>query len=164
MMKQFFKYSLLCSFIVVFFACDKAKESSVRRKLSGPKKLSRYIWKKQDANGDFSKVIYDTTDMATLIIWDNDDPVANGVSYKGGVVPAGWGLANVGVKGMAVWWYADWEEGKTLTLWSQNSYEERFRTTYTLSHSLNYNKIVLQTIYFYNNEKYLEILELEDTE
>jgi len=163
-MKRYLNITVVLSLMLLLGACDVARESSIRRKLAGPKKLSRYIWKKQDSNGEFTKVIYDTTDMATMIFWDNDDAVFNNINYKGGNLPAGWGFAGVGYKGIPVWWYADWEEGKTLTLWSQNAMEEKFRTTYTLSHNATYSKIILETVYVYNNENYLEILELEEAE
>lgn len=151
--------------MVLLLSCDNVRESKNRMFLSGPKRIAHYMWKKQDANGDFSIVIHDTTNLATMLLWDNDDVVINNVSYDGnGIAPAGWKYANVGVgypTPLPIGWYADWEEMQTLTFWSEDKTLQKYRVTYVMSTNANASKITLQTVYHTVDGVFQEVLELE---
>jgi hypothetical protein len=155
---------LIFTLFISFSACDKVRVSQSRMEIAGPKKIARYKWTKMDANGDYSEVIYDKTDMGNLIFWDNAEESLNNVTldFKGDA-PAGWFYANVGVGTPAqpVGWFVDYELGKTLTLWSAESLGGKSRVTYTMTKNYNASKINLVTTYYTNIGTFKEELDLE---
>ncbi|MCX6181294.1 MAG: hypothetical protein NT150_05165 [Bacteroidetes bacterium] len=163
-MRILYTISLLLLLTTILSGCDKFNTAQSRMEIAGPKKISRYVWKKMDANGDFSISIYDTLNFGQIIFWDNNDEVINNVWLDTkGVAPAGWYFANVGVGTPAppIGWYVDFEEGKTLTLWSAESLGGKSRVTYTMTKNLNASKIILETVYFTDKGNFKEILELQ---
>jgi len=148
----------------VFFGCRK--EEKYRQKLAGPKTIAHYQWKKQAADGTFSIVVHDTTNLAELILWDNASEMINNVTYIGKVYPAGWKYANVGLQGilpLPTGWYSDYETNKTLTFWSENKDPTRFRVTYAMKR-LSRHKIRLETTYNTVDGVFFEMMELVDSE
>lgn len=147
----------------LFSGCRKSER--YRQRLAGPKTISHYQWKKQAADGSFSIVIHDTTNLADIILWDNADEVLNNATYVGTVFPAGWKYANVGIQGITrlpLGWFSDFESDKTLTFWSENKDPTRFRVTYAMKHR-GPNKIQLETTYYTNDGVFYEMLELIDS-
>lgn len=156
-------FIILIIAIYLFNGCRK--DEKYRQKLAGPKTISHYQWKKQAADGSFSIIIHDTTDLADLILWDNADEVINNVTYVGKVYPAGWKYANVGIEGilpLPIGWYSDYESNKTLTFWSENKDPTKFRVTYAMKRE-GRNKIRLETTYYTIDGVFFELIELVDS-
>jgi len=147
-----------------FTSCERQKEFSIRETLSGPKLLDRYQWIKQDSLGNFSKVIYDTAGLANLILWDNESDALNNVFYDGEFTPAGWYYANIGVgtPRLPIGWYADFEEMKSFTFWSEESLGGKSRITYAMDFNRLNGNIHLEAVYFTNDGVFKEVLDLKD--
>lgn len=158
------KIFICVSFAVLSFSsCDTFRTSQAVMDVAGPKNIARYVWKKMDANGDFSISIYDTANFGKIIFWNNDNDVINNVTFDGDKAPAGWFYANVGVgtPSLPIGWFVDYEDGKTLTLWSEESLGGKFRVTYTMTKNYNASKINLETVYYTQHGTFKEVLELE---
>lgn len=158
-MKYFIISLILVSFI---YSCNK--EDKYRSRLSGPKTITLYQWKKQQPDGSFSKVIYDTTQLSDLILWDNANTSINNVTYFGEKGPAGWYYANVGLgepHKVLIGWYSDYEENKSLTFWSEDDQKTKYRVTYAMSFKKR-GIIHLETVYNTVDGVFFEVIEMKD--
>lgn len=146
------------------FSCEKQKQISIREMLSGPKLIDHYKWIKQDSLGNFSKTIWDTTNLAKMILWDNGSEAINNVSYDGSFAPVGWFYSNVGVgvPRLPIGWYADYEEMKSITFWSEESLGGKSRVTYALDFNRLTGNMHLEAVYYINGAAYKEVLDLKD--
>ncbi|MFM1998675.1 MAG: hypothetical protein RL204_622 [Bacteroidota bacterium] len=145
----------------VLTSCEK--DIVMREKLSGPKTISLYQWKKMDAEGNFSEVIYDTTGLGDLILWDNASESINNVTYLGEEAPAGWYYANVGVNGthnIPIGWYSDYETNSSFTFWSEDDLGGKYRVTYAME--IKGKTIHLETVYHTEDGVFSEVIEMED--
>lgn len=156
------KYILLLILSIILLACNKTER--LREKLAGPKSISLYQWKKQQVDGSFSTIIYDTTNLADIILWDNESEVLNNVTYIGEKVPAGWYYSNVGLgepHNISIGWYSDYEQNKTFTFWSQTDDLTKYRSTYAMDIRKN-GLIHLETVYNTVDGVFFEVIELKD--
>ena len=147
--------------VLLLSACQK--EENLRSKLAGPKTISLYQWKKLQPNGSFT-TIYNTTHLADLILWNNDSPVFNNVTYVGDVAPAGWYYANIGIgvlQRKPIGWFTDYEQNKTLTFWSEDDLSTRYRSTYAMDVKTN-GDIHLETVYYTTDGVFFEVIELTE--
>ncbi len=159
-MKTYFYFFMI---LILLVSCSK--EERLREKLSGPKTISLYQWKKQAADGSFSIVIHDTTNLAKLIFWDNESTSLNNLTYIGEKAPAGWYYSNVGLgepHAVLIGWYSDYEKNKSLTFWSEMDDKTKFRSTYAMDIKKN-GIIHLETIYNTVDGVFFEVIELTDT-
>lgn len=114
-----------------------------------------------DSLNRFSKVITDTSNIGDLILWNNNSDVLNNMTVVGNPAISSWSAVGIKPSLNPMGWYADFEELQTLTFWSSNAMEEKFRVTYTLSHSLFYKKLQLETVFVNaNGKRYKEKMEL----
>jgi hypothetical protein len=156
-------FYLFLTATLILSSCNK--EERLREKLSGPKIISLYQWKKQAADGSFSIVIHDTTNLAKLIFWDNESSSINNVTYLGEFAPAGWYYSNVGLgepHKVPIGWYSDYEQNKSLTFWSEMDDKSKFRSTYAMDIKKN-GTIHLETVYNTVDGVFFEVIELSDT-
>jgi hypothetical protein len=146
--------------IFLFFACGK--EENLREKLAGPKTITLYQWSKQKADGSFA-TIYDTNQLADIILWNNSSSNLNNVTYLGDLAPAGWFYANVGVGfpfSQPIGWYSDYEEDKSLTFWSVDKTETKYRVTYAMERKSG-GVIHLETVYNTTDGVFFEVIEMK---
>jgi hypothetical protein len=157
--------NILCLLLLfVLFSCERGKEFSIRERLSGPKRMERYQWIKQDSSGNFTRVIHDTANLAKLLLWDNGAEELNNVTYDGAFTPAGWYYANIGVgtPRLLIGWYADFEEMKSFTFWSEESLGGKSRVTYTLDLKRFSGKMHLEAVYHTKDGVFKEVIDLAD--
>jgi hypothetical protein len=149
---------------VMFALSSCSKEERWRERLSGPKTISLYQWKKLQDDGSF-KTLIDTTALAELILWNNSNSSLNNVTYIGETAPAGWYYANVGVgpTRQAIGWYSDYEEDETFTFWSNDNADNRYRVTYAMEHKSN-GLIHLETVYHTFDGIFFEVIEMKDAD
>ncbi len=159
-MKKLILFGLLISSTLLINSCRK--EEALREKLAGPKTISLYQWSKMDNEGEFSIIIHDTTNLADLILWNNNDASLNNVTYLSDVAPSGWKYANVGVGEpyrLPIGWYCDYEENSSFTFWSTDKTETKYRVTYAMTKKIN-GTIHLETVYNTTDGVFKEVLEL----
>jgi len=152
-------FFLLATF--VFFSCGK--EENLREKLAGPKTITLYQWSKLKTDGTF-ETIYDTNQLADIILWNNSSTNLNNVTYLGDVAPAGWFYANVGVGipfSQPIGWYSDYEEDKSLTFWSVDPSETKYRVTYAMERKSG-GVIHLETVYNTVDGVFYEVIEMKE--
>ena len=158
------KRILLFSLVFVGFLSSCMKQDNMRAKYSGPKKISKYLYEKVDETGKLIQTIYDTTNIAELVLWNNASDVFNDVTFTKGSLPAGWNHVNVGTGvsyGSSISWYMDFEKQKTFTFWSRGIDGNDYRQTYTL---LKHTRNTLEMEAMYNTPSgyFHEVLTIED--
>ena len=154
----------LVSIAAIALLSSCMKQDSMRAKYAGPKKISKYLYEKVDERGNLIQTIYDTTNIAELILWNNASDVFNDVTFTQGSLPAGWNHVNVGTGvsyGSAISWYMDFEKQKTFTFWSIGIDGNDYRQTYTLTKHTR-NTLEMEAIYSTSNGYFHEVLTIED--
>jgi hypothetical protein len=148
-------------FLVFLSACKT--ENALRQNFSGPRKISRYQWIKQDsASGDFNKTIYDIDTLGTIIFWDNSSDTYNQLDFKVKAYPVSWGnsFQKLTSSGAAILWYADWKEAKSFSFFTiPTGVDFVRRVTYTIDK--RGDKLRLIGVFSDGKSLYKEILELE---
>ncbi len=151
---------LLC--VILLGACKT--ENALRQNFSGPRKISRYQWLKQDSvSGDFNKTIYDIDTLGTIVFWDNASDTYNDLDFKVKAYPVSWGssfqkLVN---SGAAIKWYADWKEAKSFSFFTIPTGTDFVRrVTYTVDK--RGKKLVLIGAFSDGKNYFKEVLELEE--
>ncbi len=151
-----FKTIILFSLLFVFLsACEK--EGRLRNKYAGPKKVSLYQWIKQDADGNFTEKVYDIDTLGDILMWDNGSDFYNDAHLYLKSLPVSWGLNGVGG---TVGWYCDWNDGETLSFFSEPNKGNIYYVTYTIKSNIN-GKITLEGVFPQGNSIYKEVIELE---
>lgn len=159
-MRKTLIYSLFLLLVLTQYACKKNKW---RQDIAGPKVMSRYQWIKMDkATGEFSQVIYDTSNMAELILWDYSSDSYNDVYYYGKVYPASWAVTinGVGARKEPISWYSDEYENESFTFWSEPPTADPVcRATYTMKKKSG-GVIELTGVFTDGSNNYKEVIEL----
>ena len=160
--KYIFGLTLL-TMILMFLTLESCKERSLRHSMAGPKKMTRYQWVQMDGTGNFTKVLYDTTDLAEVLLWDNSTDGKNAAGYYGKAYPASWAktINGVGAGGEAVFWYSDYDENESFTFFSEPkaAFTSTKRATYSLKKKLN-GVIELTGVFASGGNTYKEVIEL----
>ncbi len=150
----------LSMLVLTFGSC---KERKLRHSLAGPKKMTRYQWVKMDNTGNFTQTIYDTADLAEVLLWDNETDGYNDVGYYGKAFPASWAVPinGVGAGGESVYWYSDYDENESFTFFSEPkaAFQSTKRATYSLKEKLN-GVIELTGVFANGSNTYKEVIEL----
>jgi hypothetical protein len=158
----FSKYGIIVFSTIILLGCKG--ETSLRQKFSGPRKMVRYQWIKQDSvTGAFSEKIYDSTSLGNIIFFDNGDDTYNEINLMLTAAPASWGnsFTKLSTTGSPIFWYADFKEGKSFSFFStpQNADFTR-RATYTLE--VKGKTIELIGVFSDGKNNYKEVMELEE--
>ena len=139
-------------------------ETSLRQNFSGPRKVTRYQWIKQDsASGEFNQVIYDIDTMGTMVFWDNGSDTYNYIDFKVKAYPASWGngFEKLLGSGAPILWYADFTEAKSFSFFTiPKTVDFARRVTYTVDN--RGKKLVLVGVLSDGKNLYKEVLELEE--
>lgn len=159
-MKTRYLVQTIVLFMVFLSACKT--ENALRQNFSGPRKISRYQWIKQDSvSGDFNKTIYDIDTLGTIIFWDNSSDTYNALDFKVKAYPASWRLEKLTSSGAAILWYADWREAKSFSFFTiPNGVDFVRRVTYTIDK--RGDKLRLIGVFFDGKSYFKEIIELEE--
>ena len=159
--KQIIK--VITGVMVMLLFLSSCKEGELRQSMAGPKKITRYQWIKMDNNGNFTQVIYDTADLAEVLLWDNATDGKNTVGYYGKAFPASWAktMNGVGAYGDVIYWYSDYDENESFTFFSvpEASFVSTQRATYSLKTKMN-GVIVLTGVFGKSGNTYKEVIEL----
>ena len=147
----------------IFFGACKT-EVSLRQDFSGPRKVSRYQWIKQDSiTGEFNKTIYDVDTLGTMVLWDNGSDTYNNIDFKLKAYPVSWGTGfeKLTTSGSAILWYADFKEAKSFSFFTiPKGVDFVRRVTYTVDK--RGKKLVLVGVLSDGKNLYKEVLELEE--
>ncbi len=148
--------------LVTLGACKT--ENGLRQNFSGPRKISRYQWIKQDSvSGDFNKTIYDLDTLGSIIFWDNSSDTYNQIDFKVKAYPVSWGnsFQKLTSSGAGILWYADWKEAKSFSFFTIPTGTDFVRrVTYTVDK--RGKKLVLIGVFSDGKNYYKEVLELEE--
>ncbi len=156
---------LILGALFIFWGACKT-ETSLRQNFSGPRKLSRYQWIKQDSiSGNFNKVIYDIDTLGSVIFWDNGSDTYNNIDFKLKAYPVSWGTSfeKLTTSGAAILWYADFQEAKSFSFFTIPKGTDFIRrVTYTVDK--RGKKLVLIGVLTDGKNLFKEILELDEIE
>ncbi len=151
-------YITITIYTITLFSCSKA--DNITSKYAGPKNISRYQWIKADSiSGEFNHTIYDIDTLGKVILWDNSSDTYNNAYFYTSIMPAGFGLNNVGTGYQSVGWYVDGVEAKSLTFFSEPNPGHVNYCIYTLNKKLN-GKLILEAVFGSGTNMYKEIIEL----
>ena len=159
-MKKAILLSLLSS--VLLLSC--LKEDRIRSKYAGPKKISKYRFEKISETGEVLQTLYDTTNIAEMILWNSNSDVFNDVTFTKGNLPAGWNYANIGTGvslGGYLGWYMDFEKQNTFTFWAHGSDGNDYRQTYTLTKHTR-NSLEMEAVYLTGQGLFHEVMTIDD--
>lgn len=149
--------------VFMLFLLGSCKEKNLRHSMAGPKKMTRYQWIQMDASGNFTKVLYDTADLAEVLLWDNFTDGYNTAGYYGKAFPASWAksMNGVGARGEAIYWYSDYDENESFTFFSEptTAFVSTQRATYSLKKKLS-GVIELTGVFASGGNTYKEVIEL----
>ena len=153
--------------VVLFFGLlvgSCKTENGIRQSLSGPRKVSKYQWIQQDSiTGEFTKVIYDTDTLGTMVLWDNSSDTYNNIGFKLKAYPVSWGnsFEKLTTTGAPILWYADLKEAKSFSFFSTPKTADFVRrVTYTIDKKGK--ELVLIGVLSDGKKLYKEIITLEE--